>query len=180
MAMAETYNGYRIPTARAEWWDYSLGMYHVTLCTEDALPYFGDITGEGHDAVMHLSQAGEIAENEIIKLSQRISGVEVAIHQVMPNHIHILLAVNDENIKLANVIRSLKAGTKREINSNNIPFEWQPRYYDVIAKSQKQYEVMYNYIMNNVAKWNIDEHHPINIHHRHPNVNNRRDVKRRD
>ena len=35
-------NKYRIPSSRADWWDYSSrGAYFVTICTANRYPYFG-------------------------------------------------------------------------------------------------------------------------------------------
>jgi hypothetical protein len=37
-------NKYRITSARRPNWDYgSHGLYFVTICTKDRVPYFGDI-----------------------------------------------------------------------------------------------------------------------------------------
>ncbi len=49
---------YRIPSARATWWDYSQnGLYFVTICTQHRLHFFGEIVaGE-----MKLSDIGKIA-----------------------------------------------------------------------------------------------------------------------
>ena len=54
------FNGkYRIPSARAQWWDYSRdGIYFITICTKNHEFYFGDIA----DGKMHLSNVGIIAD----------------------------------------------------------------------------------------------------------------------
>lgn len=43
--MAEKFqNKYRVPSARAVWWDYSQpGAYFVTICTHDRSHSFGEI-----------------------------------------------------------------------------------------------------------------------------------------
>ena len=51
---------YRIPSARAPWWNYANdGAYFVTICTAHRECCFGDVTyGE-----MHYSALGKIANN---------------------------------------------------------------------------------------------------------------------
>jgi putative transposase len=40
-------NKYRIPSARMANWDYgSQGLYYVTICTMDRVPYFGEIISQ--------------------------------------------------------------------------------------------------------------------------------------
>ncbi|NLN96328.1 MAG: hypothetical protein GX128_09195 [Bacteroidales bacterium] len=42
--MEKFQNKYRIPSARAPWWDYgSNAAYFVTICTQNRLHYFGEI-----------------------------------------------------------------------------------------------------------------------------------------
>jgi len=49
---------YRIPTARANWWDYrNPGLYFITICTHGMDCCLGEITNDE----MHLSAIGEIA-----------------------------------------------------------------------------------------------------------------------
>ena len=56
-------NKYRIPSARAPFWDYGWNAsYFVTICTHNHICYFGDIV-EGE---MILSDIGEIALSYIV------------------------------------------------------------------------------------------------------------------
>ena len=36
-------NKYRIPSARADWHDYNIGYYFITICTDKRIHYFGEI-----------------------------------------------------------------------------------------------------------------------------------------
>ena len=44
-------NKYRIPSARAAWWNYaSIAAYFITICTKHRAHYFGEIVvGGNHD-----------------------------------------------------------------------------------------------------------------------------------
>ena len=76
---------------RASRYDYSSsGVYFVTICTKDREEYFGKIM----DKKMILSKVGDICEKEIKRLNKRMT---VDVHQwvVMPNHVHLLLGMNE-------------------------------------------------------------------------------------
>jgi REP element-mobilizing transposase RayT len=76
---------------RASRYDYSSsGVYFVTICTRDREEYFGKII----DKEMVLNEVGKICEKEIKNLNNRQT---VDIHEriVMPNHVHLLLAMNE-------------------------------------------------------------------------------------
>ena len=81
--------GYR-HQIRATWHSYNDGVYFVTICCKDMLHYFGEI----HSQRMTLSPAGEIAELQISQLPSHFAYVEVWNHVVMPNHIHLILAID--------------------------------------------------------------------------------------
>ncbi len=52
-------NKYRIETTRLQNWDYgSSGAYFITVCTQNRLHYFGEISA----GKMQLSEIGKIVE----------------------------------------------------------------------------------------------------------------------
>jgi len=52
-------------------------------------------TNNETDAIMQLNEYGQIAYNEWLKLSERFSNVELDVFQIMPNHIHGIIILND-------------------------------------------------------------------------------------
>ncbi len=57
--MEKYQNKYRIPSARAQWWDYGWnGAYFITICTQNREHYFGNI----QHGRMTLSPVGVIAD----------------------------------------------------------------------------------------------------------------------
>ena len=74
---------------RAQWHDYNSGMYFVTVCTEGKLHYFGKI----REGKMHLSQLGAIVEECVTEMEKNTDDVEVVHHVVMPNHVHLVIAI---------------------------------------------------------------------------------------
>jgi REP element-mobilizing transposase RayT len=78
---------------RAERYNYtSAGVYFITICTQDHEEYFGKVV----DGDMVLNEIGEVCKQEIQRLNERQT---VDIHEwvVMPNHIHLLLCMNERN-----------------------------------------------------------------------------------
>ena len=92
---------YRIPSARAQWWDYGRdGIYFITICTHNRKFYFGDIK----DGKMILSQVGVLADVFWHEIPNHAKNVTLCEFKVMPNHIHgiIILDGNEKPIN-ANV-----------------------------------------------------------------------------
>ena len=58
------------------------------------------------------------------------------------------------------IIRSFKARTTHAIHQHfpGVYFEWQPKFYDCIIRSEIQYINTARYIINNPQQWSID--HP--------------------
>ena len=76
-------------------WDYSSqGAYFVTICTRGKEMLLGKIVGGGvYDAPqMQLSARGENVENSLRQMRE-YGAVTVEKAVIMPNHIHLLLAV---------------------------------------------------------------------------------------
>lgn len=74
---------------RADWHDYNSGVYFVTICCRDRGHYFGEVEG----GQMRLSPIGVIVREHILMLSSHYCDVEVWNYVVMPNHIHMVIAV---------------------------------------------------------------------------------------
>lgn len=82
---------YRIPPARAQWWDYGNdGAYFITICTKGMKHYFGDIV----DAKMQLSHIGLLVDVFWHEIKNHAKNIRLDAFQVMPNHIHGILILN--------------------------------------------------------------------------------------
>ncbi len=85
-------NKYRIPTARASWWDYGWnGAYFVTICIKNHQLFFGNIL----DGVMNLSADGEIAFSRWTEIQNRFPCAKLGPFVVMPNHIHGIIIIEN-------------------------------------------------------------------------------------
>jgi len=90
---AKFQNKYRIPSARAEWYDYNEGLYFITICTKEMKHYFGKIENDE----MIYNEIGECANNCIVDIPLHFADAEIIISQVMPNHIHLIVEIQKSN-----------------------------------------------------------------------------------
>ena len=73
-------------------YDYATpGAYFVTVVTQRRLSLFGEIV----DSEMRLNDAGRMVDDALANLQSFYDGVAVDTHIVMPNHVHILVVIND-------------------------------------------------------------------------------------
>jgi len=81
---------------RLKGYDYSqAGMYFVTICCQDMKCRFGKI----ENGEMIINYFGKIAFEEWQNLSERYPNIVLDVFQIMPNHIHGIISI--ENIGVA-------------------------------------------------------------------------------
>ena len=82
---------YRVPSARASWWDYSRdGAYFITICTQGRQHFFGEI----EHGKMHLTAIGQIAHDRWHEMTQHFPFAHVNAFVVMPNHVHGIIIID--------------------------------------------------------------------------------------
>jgi putative transposase len=87
-------NKYRVASARLQHWDYRWsGAYFITLCTYNREPYFGEIL----NGKMQMSHVGIIADILWHQIPHHAQNVELGAFVVMPNHIHGIIIINNDN-----------------------------------------------------------------------------------
>jgi REP element-mobilizing transposase RayT len=98
---------YRIPTARAAWWDYaSDAAYFITICTAGRNHFFGEITTATDEnsiprlsnvATMQLSEIGKITESEWLKTPSIRPDMNLSLDAFvfMPNHFHAIIIIGE-------------------------------------------------------------------------------------
>lgn len=75
--------------SRADWHDYCDGVYFVTICSADKKHIFGEIA----DGEMRLSELGMITADCLHEIPAHHPDAEIISHVVMPNHLHIIIAI---------------------------------------------------------------------------------------
>ena len=93
-------NKYRIPSARAPWWNYDKnGAYYVTICTAGMVNYFWNISPESPVETLHatslpMSEIGQIARQFWLEIPSHFQFVELDEFVIMPNHVHGIIIIN--------------------------------------------------------------------------------------
>ena len=170
---------YRLPG-----YDYSSsGDYFITICTHNRINYFGEISGKGDDAKMHLSPIGTIAKEFILKIPVTYPMVILGEWKIMPNHVHLIISINkttdkypgisEENFRnipdrekglnplipgsVSSIINHYKGDVKKWCNKNDFShFVWQSKFNDHIIRNPLSYNRISNYIANNIYNWDGD------------------------
>lgn len=92
---------YRVETARAKWWDYNNeGSYFITICTKNREHIFGYIK----DGEMILNEYGKIVSECWFDLPNHYSTIVLGAFQIMPNHIHCIVGVDNSKILISDCI----------------------------------------------------------------------------
>ena len=160
---------------RLKGYDYSQnGCYFVTVCVKDKrhlLAHYKsrtDIVGAGlraypREAIV-LTPLGREVEKAIGYINTHYEDVDVENSIVMPNHIHLLITIDNiearytgrhGDLPLQDVIRNLKSYTTKkywEICGDKNGVLWQSRYNDHIIRNQQDFEYHWNYIEYNALK----------------------------
>ena len=169
--MEKYQNQYRIPSARASWWNYAAeSAYFITICTHERECFFGNVI----DDEMILSEIGIIVSREWmntfdIRLDMNIQPGEFV---VMPNHFHAIVIIGEneynqqiaqgntfspQSKNLASIVRGFKSAVTRHAKSIHRAFAWQTRFHDRIIRNHIEYQRIAEYIANNPIRWTDDQ-----------------------
>ena len=147
---------YRIETTRADWCAYRTGCYFVTICTCNRECVFGTVDCRGK---VCYSQTGMVAHDELAQICCRFPNVRMHASVVMPNHVHILLSLDDDSRPLCDVVGGYKAGVSRKCHRFGFIFAWQTRFHDHIVRTARAFDMIKRYIEHNPETWAEDCFH---------------------
>jgi len=146
------------------------GEYFVTICTYNREHFFGEIK----NGKMILNKAVKIADKLWNEIPSRYQNISLDVYQVMPNHFHCIIIINEENfineiptfksgiknnpmelktITLGKIIRWFKGRVKFEVRKVNLNFKWQSRFHDRIIRDEKEFYFIQEYVINNPVNW---------------------------
>lgn len=87
---------YKIGSMRLKYWDYTTPDYYfVTICTQDRINYFGEVLMGKNEPEMRYSEVSEIAKKYWDDIPKRYPNVTIDTFQIMPNHIHGIVVINE-------------------------------------------------------------------------------------
>ena len=152
---------------RLQGYDYSTnGAYFITICTCNRQKLLSRIVGAIHESpAVQLTPSGRVVDFYISNLEKRY-GVVVDKYVIMPNHIHLILIIDDRAIHesplqkrsvISNVIGYLKMNASRDIHKSGYAEKvWQRSYHDHVIRGERDYLKIWEYIENNPKQWKMD------------------------
>jgi len=170
---------------RLHGYDYSRkGAYFITICAKNRQCLFGKITNDK----MVLNKYGKIVQDEWMESSRIRKEIKLDYFIVMPNHIHGIIFITNQNPSsrstetndvgatgrsplprgpkpksLGSFVAGFKSIITKRINEfRKIPGSsvWQRNYYDHIIRNENELHQTREYIVNNPAKWEYDRENP--------------------
>ena len=166
--------------------DYSKnGAYFITICTKDRKPLLSSIVGADvldgpsnasrHTPTVTLKPHGIVADKYIRQLNDFYDHLSVNQFVIMPDHIHIVLIVqnasNEDSPNSSDGPSRTSAPTdsrqhsavsrfvstfKRFCNKEYGVDIWQRGYYDHIIRNNDDYEEVCRYIHENPLRWEYE------------------------
>jgi len=163
-------------------YDYSRdGFYYFTSNAKNNICYFGEVRNQ----VMHLNEYGQIVLEQWLWLEKQFPYVLCHEFVVMPNHVHGILEIKRDCIRLkegvlgscsheaikikplSELIGAFKMTASKRIgllvkaNISDTPgrpeFQWHRSYHDHIIRSHNAYLRIARYINRNPENWRYDE-----------------------
>ena len=170
--------------------DYSNdGYYFVSVVSYKRKNIFGEII----DGEMNLNQAGKIVEKTWQNIPMHFTNTSCEIFVVMPNHIHGIIDINNDQIvearhasplrsknlksqsvksdgvkpqSLGAIIGSFKSAVTKQLHQTKIINQekiWQRNYYEHIIRDEHDHQQIADYILSNPFNWEYDHENPENI-----------------
>jgi len=186
-------NKYRTTSIRLKNWNYATrGYYFITICTKNRKCYFGNILDKkmqlskiGKIANAYWQEIPEhfpfTTLDKFIVMPNHIHGIVIINNNVetqnLANNVNNVETQNLASLRqnkgnkfgpqsqnLASIIRGLKIGVKKWATINNIPFQWQPRFYDHIVRNERSLHQIRQYIVDNPSNWENDRDNLENLY----------------
>ena len=142
-------------------YDYSKpGAYFITICTRNKENLFWENVGASiaRPQDILLTEDGKIVDYAINQITNFYKNISIDHYVIMPNHIHILLQIHQNNGRamlaptISKIIQQMKGYITKKIRK---PI-WQKLFHDHIIRGQSDYEKIWEYIEENPIKWQID------------------------
>jgi putative transposase len=142
------------------------GFYFITICCHKGECRFGRIK----DGKMVLNEFGIIASTAWYGLPDRFHNFQSKIFQLMPNHMHAILALTEpvlnSNVPQSSVseiigaYKSIVSNKCMEVyqqNGKKMGRFWQKNYFEHVIRSEEGYRNIANYIATNPLNWDGDD-----------------------
>ena len=141
-------------STRLPCYDYSQNNYYfITICTQDKRCLFGTVKEHGI--------YGKIAAESLNEIEQHYSYVRIDKYVVMPNHVHLILVIENDisgrNTDMNMIIGQYKSGVSRKIHCIEPGIQvWQRSFHDHVIRGEMDYQKIWQYIDTNPMRWDRD------------------------
>ena len=149
---------------RLKEYDYSNNAYYfITICVNDKSEVFGSVE---NNKVL-LNTYGSVIEKHLLDLSDRFKSVEIDYYVIMPNHLHCILILDNDNFErnnISEIMGAFKSITTIALHKNGLKnFKWQRSFYDRIIRDEKELFNIRQYIEQNPLRWELEKENPNNL-----------------
>lgn len=152
-------------------YDYSRnGAYFITFCVKEHKWIFwesrvGAIINRPPETVP-LNDAGRILERAIQNIEVCYPGVTVEKYVIMPNHVHLLLLLQQYDVlghptngrliiaptDISKIVQQLKSYVTKQLGRS----VWQKSFHDHVVRNDADFRRIWTYIDENPLKWDSD------------------------
>ena len=129
----------QIKNLRLKSYDYkSNAFYFITILSNYKQPF--------------TDEEKEIIIRNINNIKSVNDKAYVDYYELVNNHLHMILVLDDCNMKLSEIIRRFKAKCSKDTGRKL----WHPNYYEHVIRSDKALIIIREYIKNNPLKERLD------------------------
>ena len=144
-------------------YDYSYdGRYFITICTAEKQKILCRIVGANCVRPLEIkyTEIGKIVKENMTVLDTVYSCIKIDKYVIMPNHIHLILIINNNGRTqfaptVSRIIKQFKGKITKQVG---FPI-WQKSFYDHIIRDENDYLRIWEYIDTNPAKWAEDKYY---------------------
>src|SRR5215208_6497345 len=114
-------------------------IYFVTVCTQSRRNVL--MTPAIHETFRRFGEEGPS------------HGAWVGAYVMMPDHLHLFVATNDEQIAISAWMKSLKNSISKTLSQNGVAApHWQKTFFDHLLRSREPYSKKWNYVRENPVR----------------------------
>ena len=114
-------------------------IYFITACTKNRRGVLA--TPAIHETFLHFAKEAPS------------HGAWVGAYVIMPDHLHLFVATDDEKIAISAWMKSLKNTISKTLRANGVaPPHWQKTFFDHVLRSSESYSEKWNYVRENPVR----------------------------
>ena len=153
-------------------YDYNTpGAYFLTFCTHNRKHFLSHIVrATAESSEPQLTTYGKIVDAVIKNIPAHLH-VTIDHYVIMPNHVHLIAVITEENILqeiresplqsrsiMSKLIGYIKMNASKAIRQHYGDVTvWQRGYYDHVIRNQEDYVALAEYIQTNPLRWELDK-----------------------